>query len=335
MKAKVMTFAFAFTVAIAGVLSPATAAAQSGSNSITFISNKDKDESNPFYDMAKSFFSHDPHYKTELVVDHLHDLESIVTYLNENKPPKGDEWSIVNIVTHSSQFGLSMRLTPKMKLGIKTKTWQEFDEKYRSNFPRKVSTLSRDSLVTLWGCSFGKKKEHLSALAGLFYGRNGPAKLRSPSQRLFFSRDIEKNSIRHFFVEEYTVFSKDKKEEAVLAGEFRARYGFSVEDWAVAMASTSLVHEEDAFLESSEFKISFHVDRESLNRFRTVKAFMKFQPEIKTYLKDLDISLSELAVHVVKGGGRAHMRLTATTNIYTVLQKTKKTEEEVMVYARA
>lgn len=302
-------------------------------NSITFVAGDDVDQTNTFYKMATQFFFENDQYKTEIVIDHLRSLEDIVEYLNSHKPPQGEYWSTINIVTHSSRFGLQVAITNDANKTT-TKSWQEFSKKYRHKFPRVIKHLRKSSVVTVWGCSFGKTPKNLKHLRQLFRGVDGLAILRSPNKRLFFKLDSIGQEIRHFYSDEYTVnFKEENTPPPVLLERFKHEFVDANIDWEVALATQGIKNDNLPFHSSSVLRIKFYVDKSALNSYRTLKRFVRNQPEIMNHLQGVGLALKSMKFSVERASVGQTMVVIAETQRVTVCKKSSDGDAEVMIYA--
>ncbi|WNO08628.1 hypothetical protein [Teredinibacter sp. KSP-S5-2] len=302
-------------------------------HSITFIVGQDSDTKNAFYQTAELFFSLNPTYKTEHMVKSLSSIEGIVNYLHNTPPAGGNFWKTINIVSHSSEYGLNMNLTEDGKQ-ITTKQLDEITQSAFDGFPSIVRHLNSESLITFWGCSFGKQQAHLKKIAQLFNSIDGSVSVRSPNMRIHFFYDLNNNFVDRFYSEEYSIYSDTEElTSSELARAFQYQYPDSKTGWQTAL-STPI---SDTLLQpaysASTINIKFYAPRDILKTYQTLNQFMLAQPEIMDSLNNHNISINKLNIEI-KDTDRENIALINCTTIkHSILTRSNLREKDIMVYA--
>ena len=302
-------------------------------NSVTFIVGIDKNTENPFYSMAAEFFYTNPKHKTELIIHDFSSLEEIINFLNLNKPSNGKNWEVVNIVNHSSEFGLNMPLY-KGGENLTTKEWQIHSQNKNHRLPAFIKYIGQDSLITFWGCSFGNQESHLFHLSKIFKGENGNAQIRSPNKRLFFYKDEMSHHVKHFYTDEYSLFSHslrfDNKNFPLL---FKQKYPNKNIKWENVTLLQNKGDMSNTYYSATEIKIKFYIPLAVLKTYHTLSSFMLAQPEITKTLNDRNISLHDLNVDILPTDDDNVVLLLCKTLKHSILQKSLQRENDIFVYA--
>ncbi len=302
-------------------------------NSITFIVGEDLQSKNRFYHLAKEFFLTDPDYKTEIVTTSARSLEEIVVFLNQSKPPQGGNWKIVNIVTHSSEYGLQMPLR-KNGGNITTKTWQELNITAQTGFSKTIQHLNKESVITIWGCSLGHHPQQLASLSELFKSTDGPTQIRSPSKRLYFERDVESQKIHHYYADEFWVYTPPKAiAQSDLAMAFEQRYPRLNIDWNDALAHKYHGDISEPSYDKKDVEIYFYAPLDVLETYRTLYDFMIAQPEIVTRLRAFQLNLNEMDYKLTESAQKNIIVIRCKSIKHAILRKSREQENAIMMFS--
>lgn len=303
-------------------------------NSITFIVGKDVNPNNPFYGMADSFFRNHPTYKTEYIVHSATSIEEIIKFLDDNPPHEKKHWENVNIVSHSSEYGLDMPLT-KGGDRLTTKIWQEFNRKQHSGLPPYIRHLNKQSLITFWGCSFGRQKNQIQNLSKLFSSIDGPTKIRSPKERLHFHSNSDTNDIEHFYSREFSLYSQgNSPSPQELHEAYKYQFDHIDIDWVSALSNEFQGELDHPAYSSSDITIRFFLPIDILKSYRTLNRFIVNQPEIMSTLEERDISLNHVELTLTETKKENLMLLDIRTTKHSILTKIDTIDDSIMAYSQ-
>ena len=269
------------------------------SNSITFILGKDVDVKNEFYHMAREHFLYHPEFRTEIVIDNYRYLEEVITYIRSNPPPNGLYWNNVNIVSHSSRLGLDIPIL-KGHGRATSKAWEKLIITKPELTNGMSPYLNSETIITVWGCAFGKQREHLALLGNLFRGDKEHAIVRSSKNRIIFFED-KQGIIQKRFAQEFVLYSKNPiDDEEVLISLLKEKYKNAI-DWEKESPN---IQRNESITTQSEFRISFEVSTKILKSYRSLKQFFRQEPSIVKKLDELGIKPKDMKFTIRERNGK-------------------------------
>jgi hypothetical protein len=78
---------------------------------ITFIMGVDTDDKLPFYAPAEDYYRYNPNANIDHLETRLRSLKAVRDYLELSPPKNGLPWGVINVVTHSSNTGISIPIS--------------------------------------------------------------------------------------------------------------------------------------------------------------------------------------------------------------------------------
>lgn len=303
-------------------------------NTVTFILGDDISTENRFYSMAEEYFRQEMK-NSERIISYLHSITEVITYLDQNAPLQGAFWDKVNIVSHTSPFSFGFSINGE-KANTTSERLREYLKRNAKN-QNPIRHVSKDTLITLWGCSAGRNQSLLAQLRLLFRGQNGYAKLRSPSNRIFFHQQKMREKIDKFYVKEYTIFAGMLDKPLLdYAEKFEKKYPNANIDWSLALRK-EYYSGYAPFYSIYPLDISINTDKKILREYRTLHQFMKRQPEVKKILSPYQLTYRDIDFYLDDKPTQNRMiTVLGRGNWLSVLQRSDSiNDDRTMVYAHS
>jgi len=219
---------------------------------VTFIMGEDRDSDNRFYQAATDYYSTDPGARTERLERNLRCLADVRDYLANHRPVNGLPWGVVNIVTHSYEWGgLSAPVgegegrtdLTTLRLAIGSGALK----------PLPDSVVDCRTELRIQGCALGRDTA-LLRLLGVAFGGNDLKRPQVGSSRCFVYYESVRDAGRivsadQFFVQYwYVVYPKGQRPgNRELAKRLSERYPHDSIDWRAAMGRTAPRWPGDAY----------------------------------------------------------------------------------------
>jgi len=219
-----------------------TAAPLGAREGVTFIMGEDRSPDNRFYQAATDYYTTDDSARTEHLERNLRCLADVRDYL-ENHRPAGGPWGVVNIVTHSYEWG-GLSVPVREGEGRTDLTSLRLAIGSGALKPLSDSVVDCRTELRIQGCALGRDTA-LLRLLGVAFGGPDIERPRVGSSRYFVYYESVRDAGRvgsadQFFAEYwYVVYPKGKRPGNVeLARRFAERYPHEGLDWRSALGRT-------------------------------------------------------------------------------------------------
>lgn len=116
-------------------------------------------------------------------------------------------------------------------------------------------------------------------------------------------------------------FKEENTPPPVLLERFKHVFVDASVDWEVALATQGIKNDNLPFYSSSVLRIKFYVDKPALNSYRTLKRFVRNQPEIMNHLQGAGLMFKNMKFSVERSSVGQTMVVIAETQRVTVCKK--------------
>jgi hypothetical protein len=230
----------------------AMAAASAGPREgVTFIMGEDRNPDNRFYQAATDYYSTDSAARTEHLERNLRCLADVRDYLANHRPATGP-WGVVNIVSHSYEWG-GLSVPVREGEGRTDLTALRLAIGSGALVPLSDSVVDCRTEFRIQGCALGRDTA-LLRLFSLAFGGPDLQRPRVGSSRYFVHYESVRDggqvvSAGQFFAEYwYVVFPRGQRPgNAELAKRLAERYPQDSVDWRAAMGRTGPRRPGDAY----------------------------------------------------------------------------------------
>ncbi len=265
--------------------------------SVTFILGRDKADQQ-YFQLAERHFLRHPIEKTDQVIRHVHSLQSLIEYLNENS--QSLPWGLIQVVVHGNVWS-----------GLSVPMWAEGPRSYPKDLLKAVKkgkfsqlksrVVDQNTKINFWACGIGKNPYLNLALERLFESEDGvqPSVYASPHFVIFkedkagMSQRLKASYWPYFFKRGY------RPSITEIANDYQERFPDQNINWQSALMQEA----ED--IDTGVFHHSFHVpvvwtvyydhknDRPSVGNENEKMAWINSQPELLQRIKDLEIPIKK------------------------------------------
>jgi hypothetical protein len=230
----------------------ALAAAPEGSREgVTFIMGEDRGPENRFYQAATDYYSVDDSARTEHLERNLRCLADVRDYL-ENHRPAGRPWGVINIVSHSYEWG-GLSVPVREGQGRADLTALRLAIASGDMRPLADSVVDCRTEMLIQGCALGRDTA-LLRLMSVAFGGNDLERPKVGSSRYFVYYESQREggmveSSAQFFAEYwYVVYPKGQRPgNAELARRFAERYPTDTTNWRFALGRSGPRWPGDAY----------------------------------------------------------------------------------------
>jgi hypothetical protein len=219
---------------------------------VTFIMGEDRNSDNRFYQAAFDYFSADSAASTDRLERNLRCLADVRDYLQNHRPASGLPWGVVNIVSHSYEWG-GLSVPVREGEGRADLTSLRLAIGSGALTPLPDSIIDCRTEFRIQGCALGRDTA-LLRLIGIAFGGNDLQRPRVGSSRYFVFYESQRDgglvaSACQFFAEYwYVVYPKGQRPGNVeLAKRLAERYPDDSVDWRAAMGRTGPRQPGDAY----------------------------------------------------------------------------------------
>ena len=283
----------------------ALAAAPSGSREgVTFIMGEDRNSDNRFYQAATDFYTADSGARTEHLERNLRCLADVRDYLANHRPSNGRPWGVVNIVTHSYEWG-GLSVPIREGEGRTDLTSLRLAIGSGALMPLPDSIVDCRTELRIQGCALGRDTA-LLRLLGMAFGGPDLERPRVGSSRYFVYYESVRDAGRvdsadKFFAEYwYVVYPKGRRPgNAELAKRLAERYPNEGLDWRSALGRTGPRWAGDAWCRMLSLPatwVTIYPESTALPRLSTLvarRAWLEAQAELGQRLKGLGLGLDD------------------------------------------
>jgi hypothetical protein len=268
--------------------------------SITFILGEDTKQTKRFYEISEQYYRYDSTDRTDRMVTSLRSLSEVRDYLENNPPKNGQPWGLVNIVVHSNQWaGMNAPVLPHGQRTTTQTLSAALDQGEFQALPD--SLMDSASEIRLQGCALGKDIALLKLLSAAFGGQDQQyPTVRSSKLFSYFQADNAQDSgYIHGLADSWFLFLKPGTSPSYeeLAARFRALYPRVKLDWGDALTRQSPRVMGDVFSYKMRIPLRWTVvypEQAEIPKLKTLKqkmAWLKSQKELRSYLKNIGLSL--------------------------------------------
>jgi len=230
-------------------LASAPAGAREG---VTFIMGEDRNQDNRFYQAATDYYSTDSAARTDHLERNLRCIADVRDCLLNHRPANGLPWGVVNIVSHSYEWG-GLSVPVREGEGRTDLTSLRLAIGSGALTPLPDSVVDCRTEFRIQGCALGRDTA-LLRLLGLAFGGPDLQRPRVGSSRYFVYYESVRDggqtvSADQFYAEYwYVVYPKGQRPgNAELARRLAERYPDDTVDWRAAMGRTGPRRSGDAY----------------------------------------------------------------------------------------
>jgi len=296
----------------------ALAAAPPGAREgVTFIMGEDRSPDNRFYQAAADYYASDPGARTEEMERNLRCLADVRDYL-ENHRPAGGPWGVVNIVSHSYEWG-GLSVPVREGQGRTDLTAVRLAIASGDLRPLADSVVDCRTDFRIQGCALGRDTALLRLLS-IAFGGSDLQRPRVGSSRYFVFYESQRDgglvqSAGQFFAEYwYVVYPKGQRPgNEELARRFAERYPAQTIDWRSALGRSGPRRPGDPWYRMFSLPatwLTVYPDSVALPRLSTAVArrtWLESQAELGLRLQSLGLGLDDFVwtvrdTSIVDGG---------------------------------
>lgn len=219
---------------------------------ITFIVGEDRNPDNRFYQAATDYYLTDSGARTEHLERSLRCLADVRDYLENHRPANGLPWGVVNIVTHSYEWG-GLSVPVREGEGRADLTALRLAIGSGNLTPLPDSVVDCRTEFRIQGCALGRDTA-LLRLLGIAFGGPDLQRPRVGASRYFVYYESVRDggqvvSADQFFADYwYVVYPKGQRPgNAELAKRLAERYPDDSVDWRAAMGRSGPRRPGDAY----------------------------------------------------------------------------------------
>lgn len=219
---------------------------------VTFILGEDRSQDSRFYQAASDYYATDSGARTEYLERNLRCLADVRDYLDNHRPANGLPWGVVNIVTHSYEWG-GLSVPVREGGGRADLTALRLAIGSGNLTPLPDSVVDCRTEFRVQGCALGRDTA-LLRLLGIAFGGPDLQRPRVGSSRYFVYYESVRDggqvvSADQFFADYwYVVYPKGQRPgNAELAKRLAERYPDDSVDWRAAMGRSGPRRPGDAW----------------------------------------------------------------------------------------
>jgi hypothetical protein len=264
---------------------------------ITFILGEDRDQKNPYYREASSYYSTHPDGRTDYVVFSCRSLLEVRDYLEQYPPCDGNPWGLVNLVTHGNQWvGMSVKVLPHAKRSSAEEVYESVKSGKFKPLPKNI--LDNGSELFIHGCGLGNDHALLEALALAFGGERDRPVVRASRLFEYYSSTFvnDKMETQRYMAKAWFVSHPMgiAPSLGMLMQQFRERYPYESVDWSSALVRTAPRWTGDLYHYTFEVPVKVVIpDDQDLSLFKTRNAQLAYVAclnEISTLLNKIEMT---------------------------------------------
>jgi hypothetical protein len=271
---------------------------------VTFIMGEDRNPYNRFYQAATDYYTTDSAARTEHLERNLRCLADVRHYLENHRPTNGLPWGVVNIVSHSYEWGgLSVPVREgegrtdltSLRLGIGSGAIKPLGD----------SVIDCRTVFRIHGCALGRDTA-LLRLLGIAFGGSDLRRPRVGSSRNFVYYESVRDggqvvSANQFFAEYwYVVYPKGQRPgNTELAKRLAERYPDVSIEWRSALGRSGPRSPGDAWYRMLSLPatwITIYPESSALPAVRTQAArwsWLEGQAELRSRLAGAGLGLDD------------------------------------------
>lgn len=267
-----------------------------GGESICFIMGEDKN-SETFYTLGAEHFQEDRIVKTDRMISHIRSLESLVRFLNFEKPDT--PYERIEIVLHGNTWS-----------GMATDIVDGGERAYPKDFLKAVllgelpklqpGVIDTHTVINIWSCGIGRNPIINLAFTRLFTDTNDVLpKVHTSKDFVIFRRVKENEPAQRLSANFWPYFFKRglRPSESYIASELAKQYPEEDKPWLGIL--------QDEELDKNEFERSFHVpvswtviydekeDRPGVNTEEEKMNWIHSQPSLMKKIDELEIPIDK------------------------------------------
>jgi hypothetical protein len=271
---------------------------------VTFIMGEDRNPDNRFYQAAFDYFSADSAARTDHLERNLRCLADVRDYLLNHRPANGLPWGVVNIVSHSYEWG-GLSVPVREGEGRTDLTSLRLAIGSGALTPLPDSVVDCRTEFRIQGCALGRDTA-LLRLLGIAFGGPDLQRPRTGSSRYFVYYESVRDggqivSADQFFAEYwYVVYPKGQRPGNVeLAKRLAERFPDDSVDWRAAMGRTGPRRPGDAYYRMLSLPatwVTIYPESSALPSVRTQavrRSWLEGQAELLTRLDGAGLSLDD------------------------------------------
>lgn len=271
---------------------------------------EDTKQTKRFYEISEQYYRYDSTDRTDRMVTSLRSLVEVRDYLEQNPSKNGQPWGLVNIVVHSNQWaGMNAPVLPH---GQRTTVQTLAAALDQGEFPALPdSVVDAASEIRLQGCALGKDTALLKLLSQAFGGEDQQRPtVRSSKLFSYFQADSTRDSgYLHGLADSWFLFLKPGTSPSFeeLARSLKALYPRAKLNWGDALTRQSPRFLGDVFSYKMRIPLRWTVvypeqaEVPKLNTLKRKMAWLKSQRELRTYLRNIGLSLDHFYWQVDPG----------------------------------
>jgi hypothetical protein len=280
------------------------AAPQGTREGVTFIMGEDRNPDNRFYRAATDYYSADSAARTDNRERNLRCLADVRDYLLNDRPANGLPWGVVNIVSHSYEWG-GLSVPVREGEGRTDLTSLRLAIGSGALTPLPDSVVDCRTEFRIQGCALGRDTA-LLRLLGIAFGGPDLQRPRTGSSRYFVYYESVRDggqivSADQFFAEYwYVVYPKGQRPGNVeLAKRLAERYPDISIDWRSALGRSGPRSPGDAWYRMLSLPatwVTIYPESSALPSVRTQAArrsWLEGQPELLKRLDGAGLSLDD------------------------------------------
>jgi hypothetical protein len=283
----------------------ALAAAPAGPREgVTFILGEDRNPDNRFYQAATDYYTTDSAARTEHLERNLRCLADVRDYLENHRPTNGLPWGVVNIVSHSYEWG-GLSVPVREGEGRADLTSLRLAIGSDALAPLPDSVVDCRTEFRIQGCALGRDTA-LLRLLGVAFGGPDLQRPRVGSSRYFVYYESVRDggqiiSADQFCAEYwYVVYPKGQRPgNAELAKRLAERYPNDSVDWRAAMGRTGPRRPGDAYYRMLSLPatwVAIYPESSALPSVRTQaerRSWLEGQAELRMRLEGARLGLDD------------------------------------------
>ncbi len=283
----------------------ALAAAPEGTREgITFIMGEDRNSDNRFYQAAFDYFSADSAARTDHLERNLRCLADVRDYLLNHRPANGLPWGVINIVSHSYEWG-GLSVPVREGEGRTDLTSLRLAMGSGALTPLPDSVVDCRTEFRIQGCALGRDTGLLRML-GIAFGGPDLQRPRTGSSRYFVYYESVRDgglviSADQFCAEYwYVVYPKGQRPGNLeLAKRLAERYPDDSVDWRASMGRTGPLQPGDAYYRMLSLPatwVTIYPESSALPTVRTQaerRSWLEGQVELRSRLDGAGLGLND------------------------------------------
>lgn len=214
---------------------------------VSFILGEDKEEGNPFYANAESYFRYHPDAKTDEIISNCRSLACLNSQLYDLYQRNSRAFKTINIVVHSNPWsGISLPVTDGgMRITAEVLS-EAFEENIISALPDEI--VDNETEIVVYACGLGDNKALVSSLAKVIGGSDAnKPKISTSKNYVNFTKSedrVQKSEMEAYYAYYKTAY---RPADLHLARQLQKRYPEVTIDWLSAIQKEEIDGGDEPF----------------------------------------------------------------------------------------